>query len=164
MLDIFGACSLRCKFNIHFQDWCLSACEKQNIFALKYTNCTENSNDLNCTDTKHPLISVHFLDFTHILLTCTMFGTRDEPCWGRQDNSKSIQIHPTHIYHIIRYNMLNQTDQSWFMLWQLVRGITYCESVIIYHQKKLLGERLKVLQVCKEILHNQSLKYHTNIA
>ena len=31
--------------------------------------------------------------------------------------------------------MLNQTDQSWFMLWQLVGGITDGESVTIHHKK-----------------------------
>ena len=55
--------------------------------------------------------------------------------------------------------MLNQTDQSWFMLWQLVGGITDGESVTIQY-KKLFWERLKVFQVCKEILHDRSLKYH----
>ena len=35
--------------------------------ALKHTYCTEISNDLNFTDTKQPLISVYFLEFTLIL-------------------------------------------------------------------------------------------------
>ena len=39
-------------------------------------------------------------------------------------------------------------------------GITDGESVTIHDKKTILGERLKVLRVCKEILHDWSLKYH----
>lgn len=143
MLDIFGACSLRCKFNIHFQDLCLSACEKQNIFALKYTNCTETSNDLNCTDTKHPLISVHFLDFTHILLTCTMVRTRDEPCWGRQDNSKSIQIH-THTH--FSYYQVKYVESNWSELIYVVTASERYNLLWVSNNlspKKVIGREIE---------------------
>ena len=67
-------------------------------------------------------------------------------------------LHNYYLIIIIKYNMLNQTYQSWCMFWQLVGGITDCESVTIYQRKKLLEETLKV-QVCKAILHDWSWKY-----
>ena len=39
-------------------------------------------------------------------------------------------------------------------------GITDCESVTIYHKKNsVLGERFKVLQVCKEILSTENVTF-----
>ena len=64
----------------------------------------------------------------------------DEPCWWRQVNFITIQIDiHTHIPYIIRYDMLNGTDQSWFLLSQLVGGITDCESVTIHQRKNYFG-------------------------
>ena len=37
----------------------------------------------------------------------------------------------TYLIIIIKYNRLNKTYQSWFMFWQLVEGIIYCELVIV---------------------------------
>ena len=82
-------------------------------------------------------------------------GPEISPVGGDESIFITIQIDiHTHIPHIIRYDMLNGTDQSWFLLSQLVGGITDCESVTIHQRKK------KVLPVCKEILHDQSLKNH----
>ena len=37
----------------------------------------------------------------------------------------------TYLIIIIKYNRLNKTDHSWFIFLQLVKGIIYCELVII---------------------------------
>ena len=46
--------------------------------------------------------------------------------------------------------MLNKTDQSWFMLWQLVGGITDGESVKIKHKKNCFGRDWKFFKSAKK--------------